>query len=203
MTETKYPETLELSMLAVQSELTNPIKDATNPHFKSKYATLPEIRNLVTPILAKQGLYVTQFVHGELLKTFVTHAPSGRSLYADTNLMMDKATPQGQGSAITYARRYALCAMLNIAANEDDDGHAAEKPKPKSEPKIEQLAPERKAFILEIIEAANDEATVRKIFADAEIECKNANDPMTYNEITKAAKAKLAKVKETTIEPNV
>lgn len=50
-------------------------------------------------------------------------------------LMMDKQTPQGQGSALTYARRYALCAMLNIAADEDDDGQSAEKLVTKPQPK--------------------------------------------------------------------
>lgn len=131
---TTYPETLELALLACQSELTNPIKDALNPHFKSKYATLPEIRNLVTPILAKNGLYITQKVVHEqtsLLVTVITHAPTKASINDCMPLLLDKQTPQGQGSAITYARRYALCAMLNIAADEDDDAVAAEKPKEK------------------------------------------------------------------------
>ncbi|TKT85242.1 hypothetical protein FDK13_34180 [Dyadobacter frigoris] len=76
MNEVKYPDTLELAMLAVQSELTNPIKDTDNPFFKSKYTTLPEIRNSVTPILAKHGLYVMQIINGSNLETAIIHAPS-------------------------------------------------------------------------------------------------------------------------------
>ena len=126
----EYPTTLEMAMLSCQTKLKNPIKDATNPHFKSKYASLPEIRNLVTPILADNGLYITQFIDGPVLKTFITHAPTQRSLYSNTDLMMERQTPQGQGSAITYARRYAICSMLNISADEDDDANSAEKTKP-------------------------------------------------------------------------
>jgi len=127
--ETEYPATLELAMLAVQSELTNPIKDTKNEFFKSKYATLPEIRNLVTPILAKYGLYIIQCVGYDDKHTYIAtdimHATTGKVIRSVMPLILDKQTPQGQGSAITYARRYALCAMLNIAADEDDDGNAA------------------------------------------------------------------------------
>jgi hypothetical protein len=37
-------------------------------------------------------------------------------------LLLSKNDAQGQGSAITYARRYALCAVLNLVADDDDDG---------------------------------------------------------------------------------
>jgi hypothetical protein len=40
-------------------------------------------------------------------------------------LLLKSVDPQGQGSAITYARRYALCAVLGLSTGEDDDGHHA------------------------------------------------------------------------------
>jgi excinuclease UvrABC ATPase subunit len=43
----------------------------------------------------------------------------------DKSLTPAKNDPQGQGSAITYMRRYALSAILGIATEEDDDGNAA------------------------------------------------------------------------------
>lgn len=127
-------KTIYEAMLAVQSELTNPIKSATNPHFKSKYATLPDIRDMITPILAKHGLYCIQPVQtgdmGAYLETNIIFAPTGEKAVSIMPLMLDKQTAQGMGSAITYARRYALCAILNIAADDDDDGNAASQPKP-------------------------------------------------------------------------
>jgi hypothetical protein len=50
-----------------------------------------------------------------------------------------KHDPQGQGSAITYARRYALQAIVGVAADDDDDGNAASAPKP-SAPRIDETA---------------------------------------------------------------
>ena len=126
-------KTIHEAMLAVQSELTNPIKSATNPHFKSKYATLPDIRDMVTPILAKHGLYCIQPVlmddRGGYLQTRIVHAATADQLMSEMPLMLEKQTPQGMGSAITYARRYALCSILNIAADDDDDGNAASQTK--------------------------------------------------------------------------
>lgn len=124
------------AMLKVQSTLTNPIKSATNPHFKSKYATLPDIRDMLTPLLAQEGLFVTQPVQigdiGVVLQTSVYHPESEGVMSSFMPLMLEKQTPQGMGSAITYARRYALCSILNIAADEDDDGNSASQ---KQEPK--------------------------------------------------------------------
>jgi hypothetical protein len=65
---------------------------------------------------------------------------SGEWLKATAELLLDKATPQGQGSGITYMRRYALSAMLGIATEDDDDGQAAE-PRP-----TRHTAPQRKLF---------------------------------------------------------
>lgn len=117
------------ALLKAQQVLSNPIKSATNPHFKSKYAMLPDIRDMVTPTLYELGLFVVQPVQmgdmGAYLETTVYHAESEGFLTSKMPLMLEKQTPQGMGSSITYARRYALCSILNIAADEDDDGNAA------------------------------------------------------------------------------
>jgi len=128
----KYPETLEMAMLAVQDDITNPIKTAVNPHFKNKYATLPEICDLYRPMLAKYGLYITHRKkitdHGnEYLITEIVHAPTGKSVSSESMLHLEKNTPQGVGSAMTYLRRYDAQALLGVA-QDDDDGQSAEKP---------------------------------------------------------------------------
>lgn len=132
------------AMLSIQSQLVNPIKNAKANY--GKYATLPELRDEITPILYGAGLYLTQLVQhcdkGAVLESIITHAETGTSIKSEMPLMLEKQTPQGMGSAITYARRYALCAMLNIAADEDDDGAGAEKKPPvnKAPPKASEPA---------------------------------------------------------------
>ena len=105
-------------------------KDATNPHFKSKYVTLPAIVDALRPILAEHGVYFVQrpveCESGIGLQTLVVHAESGDTYDAGTIYVpVDRQNAQGVGSAMTYARRYALCAVFGIVADEDDDGNAA------------------------------------------------------------------------------
>ena len=101
-----------------------------NPHFHSKYADLAEIRDTVMPTLTKHGFAVVQFTQvsatGFYLVTRLLHE-SGEYLDSRYPLPEDVTKPQAMGSAITYARRYMLAAMCGIAAEEDDDGNAAQK----------------------------------------------------------------------------
>jgi hypothetical protein len=102
-------------------------EDATNPHFKGKYAPLDTIVETVGPILHKHGLvWMTlpgRDAHGDPSLTYrLAHAPTGEVLEGSMPLLLSKQDAQGQGSAITYARRYALCAVLNLVADDDDDG---------------------------------------------------------------------------------
>jgi hypothetical protein len=109
------------ALLAFQSEVENVKKDGNNPYFKSKYATLENILDTIKPTLAKCGLSFSQFPDGDGLTTILMHT-SGEFLKANTKMTLRDQTPQGQGSAITYMRRYALSAVLGIATEEDDDG---------------------------------------------------------------------------------
>ena len=108
----------------------NPIKKtALNPFFKSKYATLEMVIEATDPALCKNGLSIIQLVNGENLETVLIHT-SGEWIASETALKAVKQDPQAQGSAITYARRYALSAILGVASEEDDDGNAGTKPTP-------------------------------------------------------------------------
>ena len=118
------------ALLAFQEKGENVKKDGNNPYFKSKYATLENILDTIKPTLAKCGLSFSQFPDGEGLTTILMHT-SGEFLKANTKMTLRDQTPQGQGSAITYMRRYALSAVLGIATEEDDDGNAASQPAPK------------------------------------------------------------------------
>ena len=102
-------------------------KDAVNPHFKSKFASLDNIIATIRAPLSKCGLAFAQFPDGDGLTTILTHT-SGEWIKATANLKLVKQDPQGQGSAYTYARRYALSAILGLATDDDDDGNEASKP---------------------------------------------------------------------------
>ena len=100
-------------------------KDADNPFYKSKYAPLDTILPIITPILKEVGLVVTQIPDGETLRTIIAHIESGETIEGSAKLVLDKSTAQGQGSGITYMRRYALVSMLGLNTEEDDDGNKA------------------------------------------------------------------------------
>lgn len=117
------------SLAQFQAEVKNPVNTANNPFFKSKYAPLDEVLNTVRPILSKHGLSVLQFPSGDgqnIVVTTVVMHESGEWIESDPlTLRADKATAQGAGSAITYARRYSLSAVLGISSEDDDDGNYA------------------------------------------------------------------------------
>jgi hypothetical protein len=131
------------ALAKAQGEMQNAILNKVNPHFKSKYADLPTIRDATIPTLAKHGLSVTQFtrIHESnlVLVTRLAHS-CGEFVEGEYPLPFQVDKPQAMGSAMTYARRYGLAAMCGIAAEEDDDANAAQdegKNAPKTEAKAE------------------------------------------------------------------
>lgn len=117
------------ALAKAQAELQDAKKDATNPHFKNRYATLASVRAAVTPTLAKNGLAVMQSFepHGDAgvcVVTWLLHE-SGQWLRSRLYLPVSKKDAQGFGSAISYGRRYSLAAITGISADDDDDGEAA------------------------------------------------------------------------------
>jgi len=131
------------ALVAVQDEMIA-IKDKNNPFFKSKYAPLDEILKSVRPTLKANGLTVIQSMDtdGSVINctTRILHT-TGQWMDSTLSLVADKPTPQGFGSAATYARRYGICAALSIATpNEDDDGNKAEENEAKQKAKREKEA---------------------------------------------------------------
>ena len=108
-------------------EIQNATKDATNPHFRSDYATLQAVLATTKPVLADHGLVAIQGPGWDgqhcILTTRILHE-SGEWIETVAGTPVSKQDPQGVGSAITYLRRYSLAAMAGIG-QEDDDGNAA------------------------------------------------------------------------------
>lgn len=105
-------------------------KDATNPFFKSKYATLAGIWSEVKEHLNACGLVIVQGGNGGegkiLLSTMVIHAESGQWIESELAMASKDNSPQADGSAITYGRRYGLSALLSLMTEDDDDAEGAE-----------------------------------------------------------------------------
>lgn len=121
---------LAKALLNVQRQLLPAAKDATNPFTKSRYATLNSVMAASREALLENGIWLCQCpvpvdTPGAIgLMTKLTHTESGQWQCSIAVVPLPKADPQGMGSAITYARRYALTAMLGLVT-EDDDGEAA------------------------------------------------------------------------------
>ena len=138
MTDRSEQPGLAAALAAAQGELHNVGKDAKGNF--GKYATLPALIDAVRPVLATHGLsWVCLPSVGEngqpTLRYQLLHT-SGEVLAGEMALMLDKQNAQGQGSALTYARRYALSAVLNIGSDDDDDGQKASTTVKRQEPAV-------------------------------------------------------------------
>ena len=124
---------LAKALVAAQGEFSAVPKGSDNPFFKSKYADLPDVVKHAGPVLSKHGLAVSQFIElvetadgssYDALRTYLIHE-SGQFITHVMRLHLPKSDPQGQGSAVTYARRYSYMAVLGLVSDVDDDGNAA------------------------------------------------------------------------------
>jgi len=114
------------ALLLFQNKVGAVKKDAVNPFFKSKYASLNTIIEHINLPLSECGLSYAQFPDESGLTTILMHSESGEYLQSTYLMPVAKQNdPQAVGSAITYARRYALGAILGLAIDEDDDANSA------------------------------------------------------------------------------
>lgn len=122
---------LATALAKAQGQIKGAVKDAENPHFRSKYADLASVWDACRAALTANGLSVIQAPRG-------VHTDGGWTVEVETRLLhssgqwmgdtitvpVGKPDAQGLGSALTYARRYALASFVGVAP-EDDDGNAA------------------------------------------------------------------------------
>lgn len=117
---------LYAAIAKVQAEMPRLVKnsEANTNKFNYKYITLDAIWDAIRPLLTKHGLIVLNMMDGERLKTVLIHVESGEEVSCPFPINTNQP-PQQLGSAFTYARRYSLCALLQIVADKDDDAAAA------------------------------------------------------------------------------
>ena len=114
------------------------LKTSTNPHFKSKYADLAACIEAVIDALNDNGIALVQQSHhcedGVIIETLFIHESGETISGGKFHVVASKQDPQGYGSAMTYARRYALQAACGIAPEDDDGNRAVASPKPAEKP---------------------------------------------------------------------
>lgn len=128
----KPPVNLYAAIHRAQAKIETVRKNGENPHFKSKYATLDEVWETVRAAVNDAGLVVFCTIDPAAdgkkeLTTHVAEVKSGEEISCSFPIVAQAATPQAVGSAMTYARRYTLTALLEIVTGDgaDDDGVAA------------------------------------------------------------------------------
>jgi hypothetical protein len=119
---------LATALAVAQGVIEGAAKDSANPFFKSKYADLASVWDAIRAPLAENGLSVLQLPSAEgpkvTITTMLAHK-SGQWIQSALTVTAKEDTPQAVGSAITYARRYALQSVVGVAP-EDDDGERAQ-----------------------------------------------------------------------------
>jgi len=127
MTETTTG--LAAALAKAQAEMSNPAKNATNGHFRTKYADLAACRDAVLPVLAKHGIALVQMAEttedgrSVTLTTTVLHGSERLECGTLRLPLAGSNLSHALGSALTYMRRYSLCAVAGVAADDDDDGN--------------------------------------------------------------------------------
>lgn len=146
------------ALAKAQAEMQNPAFDSTNPHFRSKFASLAAVRKAVIPVLAKHGIAVCQDLtttnDNRIGCTTILAHESGEMLrFGPLYMPATKPDAQGFGSAATYARRYSLQSVAGVVGDDDDDANAASAP-PKA---VEQKVPNE---VWQSLESAADQGRI-------------------------------------------
>lgn len=115
---------LSSALCKAQKNFKTAIKKSKNPFFNSYYADYTEILSCVKPALNNEGISILQPINDDVVETVLLHE-SGEYISSSTKIYNISNKPQDYGSAITYARRYALSSILSIDSDEDDDGNRA------------------------------------------------------------------------------
>lgn len=126
-----------VALAAARKNMANPDLDGIARTGKGgsreyKYATLSSVLKSIMEPLLSEGIFFTQ--HLDLENVLTTECFLGeQKVILDTRHVIRGGSAQEEGSAETYAKRYAICSVFGLAGEEDDDGNAAPKPTPKDD----------------------------------------------------------------------
>lgn len=117
------------AMNFAQKAMRPALKDATNPHFRSKYSDLASVMEAIREPIGNNGLSIWQDAtfdeNGVNITTRVVHVSGQWIEFGPLTIPVGKRDAHAVGSACSYGKRYALCAALGVVSDEDDDGNKA------------------------------------------------------------------------------
>lgn len=130
------------AMAKAQSAMPTVKKSKENKHTKSTYADLSDIEEQAMPVVYQNGFSVSfnpagKDDKGNLLIDWCLMHECGHTRTGQAGFPLDAAGAQGttnktgiqaMGSTMTYARRYLVCNLFNIATDDDTDGNRANTP---------------------------------------------------------------------------
>lgn len=123
MNKSEQINELAAALVEAQKKIKGAVKDSQNPFFKSRYADLESVQDACKEALLNNGLAVSQVFgvkDGKQVLTTVLMHKSGQWISGEQELVSKDNTPQGFGSASTYARRYGLAAIVGVVQTDDD-----------------------------------------------------------------------------------
>lgn len=194
---------ISAALVNAQSQFPTVLKESNNPAFRgAKYADLASIMKAVSPVLFSNGLAITQHpgvYRGEdILITRLQHE-SGEFIQSYMHLNVPRhdrdgvaisVTPQAQGSAITYARRYALSAVLGIVTEEDDDGNTASETRNPTKQQQDLATPSQAGLIDKLLKEKEKTVSDLSKFLGREV---SATKGLTKAEASKTIEALMAR----------
>lgn len=121
--------TLDEALYAIREEVGPLTRDAENPHFTSRFTSLPALVEKVDPIAKRHGVVIRHQLNGDMLAHQTWFKGECVESY-NIDLPNSQGTAQGLGSAITYMRRYDITTTFGLVADLDDDGNTASAPAP-------------------------------------------------------------------------
>ena len=199
---------LACALSAFQAQCEAATKNAANPHLKNKYADLASIWDAIREPLGVNGLSVVQLpmpgVGGVInLRTQLLHK-SGEWIASELAMPCAKQDPQGYGSALTYARRYALAAMLGVTQEDDDADRAVRGPaaQPAQQQRPPQAQPKPSAPVMPDNAQTLTEPQMRKIGAEVTrtgLSKEQFLDWMAFNTDGKTSRKDLTKAEATAL----
>ena len=181
-------EKLFAALFKAKAKIAAPLKNSKNPAFKSRYADLRSVIDAVESPAREAGLFIVQSPISEEdhagAETYIMHE-SGQYISTSVIFQMQRSGPQAAGSCITYARRYALMSLFALAADDDDDGNAAQK-NAKARPK-RSTAERQSAAALKFLNA--------ELFVPMRERNTETDLDLVYNEIGKKMRSTMATAK--------
>jgi hypothetical protein len=166
------------ALAKAQAGITGALKDSANPFFKSKYADLASCWDACRKQLTENELSViqtTEIKDGAVVVVTTLAHSSGQWIRGTLPVKVKDDGPQAQGSGITYARRYALAAIVGLAQIDDDAEAAQGRVEDKRRPDTKQV----NAYSKRITDAVAKEnvQAVEELIA----ECREAGDEFWPN----------------------